>query len=181
MFFRLLYLVFCKVTCWLSLLAGSDAVKDAEILVLRHQNAVLRRQAGRPRMSWPDRAVLPALARVLPAALRAHRLVTPGTLPGWHRRLVGRKWTYLGQPGRPPADPALVALIERLARGEPAMGVPAGTRRTGAAGVADRGLDGAADLAQETDRPRAACCGHLVAGVPARPGLRAAGLRLFPQ
>jgi putative transposase len=104
MFFRLLYLVFYKVTCWLSLLARSGAAKEVEILVLSHENAVLRRQAGRPRMSWPDRAVLPALARVLPTVLRAHRIMTPGTLLGWHRRLVRRKWTYPGQTGRPPLD-----------------------------------------------------------------------------
>ena len=122
MFFRLLYFVFCKVASWLSLLARSGAAKDAEILVLRHENAVLRRQAGRPRMSWPDRAVLSALARVLPAALRAHRLVTPGTLLGWHRRLIREKWTYPGQTGRPPVDPAMVALIERLARENPRWG-----------------------------------------------------------
>src|ERR1017187_2265109 len=123
MCFRLLYLVFCKVASWLSLLARGDAAKDVEILVLRHENAVLRRQVGRPGMSWPDRAVLSALAYVLPAALRAHRLVTPGTLLAWHRRLVRRKWRYPGRPGRPPGDPAMVALIARLAGEDPRWGV----------------------------------------------------------
>jgi hypothetical protein len=65
---------------WLVLLARSDAAKDAEILVLR-------RQVGRPRPDWADRAVLAALSRLLPRRLRLHRIVTPGTLLAWHRRL----------------------------------------------------------------------------------------------
>src|ERR1700680_3016520 len=111
----MLYLIFVRLAGWMALLGRSSASKDAELLVLRHEVAVLRRAHPRPRLDWADRAVLAALIRLLPGRLRAYRLVTPGTVLRWHRRLVTRKWTYPHRTGRPPVSTEIAALIERLA------------------------------------------------------------------
>ena len=112
---RLLYLVFVRLCGWLILLGRSSASKDAELFVLRHEVAVLRRANSRPSLDWADRAVLAALIRLLPGRLRMHRLVTPGTVLRWHRRLVTRKWTHPHRTGRPAVSAEIAALIERLA------------------------------------------------------------------
>jgi putative transposase len=111
----MLYLTFVRLTGRMALLARSSASKDAELLVLRHEVAVLRRQNSKLKVDWADRAVLAALAWLLPRPLRMSRLVTPETLLRWHRRLVRWRWTYPCR-GRPPVDVRITLLIEQMAR-----------------------------------------------------------------
>ncbi|MEU1629809.1 integrase core domain-containing protein [Streptomyces sp. NPDC020096] len=112
---RLLYLIFSRLLGWLLLLSRSSVSRDIELLVLRHEVAVLRRTNPKPRFDWADRAYLAALVRRLPRQLRRHPLVTPDTILRWHRRMVTKKWTYPNRTGRPPIDQAIAAIIERLA------------------------------------------------------------------
>src|SRR5919112_5537091 len=120
---RLAYLMLARVLSWLTLLPRSAAAKDVEILVLRHEVAVLRRHHPRPKLNWADRAFFRALSRLLPPPLRRLRLVSPRTLLRWHAQLVARRRTYpRRQPGRPPIAPAVRALVLRLARENPRWG-----------------------------------------------------------
>jgi putative transposase len=118
------YLIARRLIAGLVLLSRSDSAKNAEILVLRHQLAVLLRQGGRPRLSWSDRAVITVLALRLPPAGRVGMIVTPGTILRWHRRLVARRWTTSPhrRPGRPAVAVGVRALVKRLAVENPSWG-----------------------------------------------------------
>lgn len=103
----------------LALLGRSRASLRADVLVLRHENAILRRGNPQPKLAWANRFVLAALIRRLPKVLRTHRLVTPATVLAWHRRLVAKQRTYPITPGRPSIDPAVAELIKQMATDNP--------------------------------------------------------------
>src|SRR4051795_10565743 len=120
---RLAYQMFAKLLGWIVLRTRSDTSKETEILVLRHQLAVLERRTPRPPMSWTDRAVIAALVRLLPVRRRLGLLVTPATILRWHRQLVARHWTTTSTgPGRPAISAGLRALVIHLATENPTWG-----------------------------------------------------------
>ena len=122
---RFAYLAVLRVFGWLALLARSGRAKDAEILILRHQVAVLQRQVRTPRLSWADRAILAALARLLPGSQLRHLrlIISPRTLLRWHADLVRRHWAYPRRtPGRPRTAQAVRALVLEMARDNPTWG-----------------------------------------------------------
>src|SRR3954447_12677735 len=103
---RLLYLIFQQILGLTLLMSRTSSSKDVELLVLRHEVAVLRRTHPRPRLEWADRAVFAALVRWLPTRPRAHHLVTPSTILRWHRQLVRKRWT-------PPPSGAAIRPLRR--------------------------------------------------------------------
>ena len=179
MFFSFLYLA---VRALLGLLVRSRRgpdVKDVELLVLRHELEVLRRQVGRPKLEPADRALLAAAACYLPRSSRRSLLVTPRTLLRWHRSLVRRKWRQSGaRPGRPRLSPEIQELVLRLARENPRWG-----HRRICGELAKLGLAGIADEHPSSARPGAAgaCAatfGAELARVPACPGREHRRVRL---
>jgi hypothetical protein len=159
------------------LLGRSDRSKELEILVLRHELAVLRRGSRRPRIEPADRVLLAALSRLLPRPAWAAFTVRPETLLRWHRRLVARRWTYSQRrPGRPPPARARRELILRLARENPHWGYQRNAgelKHLGLAGLPDHDPQGS------QRRWRSACARAgtpVVALVPAPAGRRRARL-----
>jgi putative transposase len=117
------YLGLCRLFQLVVLLCRSERSKELEILLLRHELAILRRQPRRAPVRPVDRAILAALARALPRSAWASLSVRPATLLRWHRELVRRRWTYpRRRPGRPPLDRPVEALVVRLARENPGWG-----------------------------------------------------------
>jgi transposase InsO family protein len=122
LFWSLGYLAFRWLLQIVLLRPRSEGFKELEIVVLRHELSVLRRQAGRPQLQESDRLLLTAACRLLPRSRWGSFLVTPATLLRWHRRLVARRWTYSSRRGRPPVGDEIRELVLRLARENPRWG-----------------------------------------------------------
>jgi hypothetical protein len=179
---RLLYLIFLQVLGLILVMGRRASSKDVELLVLRHEVAVLRRTNRTPRLDWANRAVFAALIRRLPARSRDHRLVTPGTTLRWYRRLVCRRWTYRTRQGRPPIDDGIAALVERVARENPGWGLPPDPARTDQTWPSRRRLDDPPDPAPPPDSTGAVAADrYKLAPVPEHPGRHDVGRGLLPR
>jgi hypothetical protein len=167
---HLLYLIFQQVLGLVLLMGRTSSTKDVELLILRHEVAVLRRTNPRPRLDWADRAVVAALIRRLPQALRGHRLVTPDTVLRWHRQLVRKKWTYPNRPGRHRSMTSSPRWCSGW-RGRTELGIPQDPGRAAQARPPGRHLDDPADPAPPPDPASTApAIRHRLAAVPAHAG-----------
>src|SRR5450755_3812787 len=182
---RFVFLLITRLAAGLRLSRRAEAWKTAEILILRHQLAVLQRhQACRPKLTWADRALLATLVSVIPRARRQglRLLATPDTIVRWHRGILRRRWaarSMRGKSGRPATRRNIKALVLRLARENPRPGIPPDPRGAGRPGREGSGVDGVGDPEERRNRPRAAADrAHLVA-VPAFSGRRDPGVRLL--
>jgi len=171
--FRLLYLILVRLCGWLALLPRSDNVKNTEILVLRHQIAVLQRQVRSSRLTWADRVILAALTRRLPPARRRQLalIITPRTLLRWHTDLVRRRWTYpRPAQGRPRTGPTIRRLALEMARDNPAWGCRRICGELTGPGAHDRALDHLGDPQGRRHRPRTTTRSRQLKEVPVPPG-----------
>ncbi len=180
MFIPCVYWLFRHLLGLAVLRCRSDAANEVEILVLRHELAVLRRQVSRPSCHPADRVFLAALVRLLPRERWGSLFVRPETIRRWHRSLLARRWTYPHRsPGRPATAAGVHALIVRLARENPDWGYRRIQGELARLRCADRGQHRLVDLAAGRHRSSAASVIGIVAGVPAIPGQRNRCLRLL--
>jgi hypothetical protein len=178
---RLLYLIFSRLPSWLTLLPRAPSYRDIELLVLRHEVAVLRRTNPKPRLDWADRALFAALIRHLPAMLRGDRLITPATVLRWHRRLDQE--VDLPAPLRSPAHRRDDCRGDRTdGPRERNLGLPAHPGRTTQARPSCRRVDRPQDPEAAADSASAAVSDrHKLASVPASTSLDHAGRGLLPR
>ena len=181
---RFAYLAVLRMFGWLALFARSDRAKHAEVLILRHQVAVLQRQVKTPRLSWADRAMLAALARLLPGSQlrQMHLIVSPRTLMRWHTDLVRRHWTCPRRaPWRPQTVPAIRALVLEMARDNPGWGYRRIHGELTGLGIQARAVDGLADPQARRHRSGTRADRADLAGVPGSSGQDHPGGGLLPR
>ena len=184
---RFVFLLITRLAAWLRLSRREETWKTAEILILRHQLAVLqRRQPRRPKLNWADRALLAALLGVIPKARRhgLRLLVTPDTIVRWHRDIVRRRWaarSMRGKTGRPATRRNIRALVLRLARENPEWGYRRIHGELAGLGVKVAASTGMGDPEEGRHRPRAAADRANLVAVPALSGRGDPGMRLLHE